>query len=57
MPAGAAAAERGVPCRTDGFVFGLCRLPEHEVARILLGILIGADPLAGTGPQLPPVEL
>ena len=36
---------------------GSRRLPKHEVARVLLGVLVGADPLARAGLELAPVEL
>ena len=57
MPAGPAPAERRVPGGADRLVLGPGGLPEHEVARVLLAVLVGADPLARAGAQLAPVEL
>ena len=44
MPAGTAAAERRVPRGADRLVVGPRRLPEHEVAGVLLGVLVGCSP-------------
>ena len=35
----------------------LRRLPQHEVAGVLLAVLVRAHSLAGAGPQLPAIEL
>ena len=44
VPARTAAAEGGIPGRADLFVHGVGLLPEGEVARIVLGILITRHP-------------
>ena len=56
VPAGTAAAERRIPRGPHRLVVGLRRLPEDEVAGVLLGILVGADPFAGAGLQLAGVQ-
>ena len=57
VPAGPAPAERRVPRRADLLVLFLGRLPEHEVPRVLFGVLVGAHPLARPRLELPAVEL
>src|SRR2546421_8582037 len=47
MPAGAASADAGVPAR----VTLPHRLPEGEVASVLLGVVVGVDATAGPGDQ------
>src|SRR5690242_21864676 len=46
MPPGPAAAERRIPGSPDGFVFGIGFLPEREVARVALCVLIARHPRA-----------
>ena len=57
MPARTAAPEWRIPRRADRLVRRPRGLPEGEVARTLLGVLVGADALARPGSKLAPVEL
>src|SRR5262249_9163249 len=56
VPTRAPPAERSVPCRTHRFIFRLGRLPQNEVPRILLRVLVCGDALAGTGLELATIE-
>src|SRR5439155_17848460 len=57
VPSGPAAAEGRIPGGTDRLVFRTGGLPQHEVAGILLGVLVSAHPLARAGAELSAVEL
>src|SRR4051812_25319582 len=54
MPAGASSAPRRVPGSRGRFVFGLRGLPEREVLRVFLCVLVLGD--ARAGPHLTLVE-
>src|SRR5690606_40733104 len=54
MPAGTPASEGRIPGRTDSLVFRLRRLPEGEVLRVLLRIVVLGH--ASARPDLPRIQ-